>query len=85
MQLRKLPNMARYFDPFYGLWISPDPASQYANPYTYGVDPVNYMDPTGMFAIGAGIVVSWDEDHGWGIGLGVAANSSYKGKDYSIG
>ena len=76
---------ARYFDPFYGLWISPDPASQYANPYTYGGDPVNYMDPTGMFAIGAGIVVSWDEDHGWGIGLGVAANSSYKGKDYSIG
>ena len=81
MQLRKLPNMARYFDPFYGLWISPDPASQYANPYTYGVDPVNYMDPTGMFAIGAGIVVSWDEDHGWGIGLGVALNPTYKGQN----
>ena len=76
---------ARYFDPFFGLWISPDPAGQYANPYTYGGDPLNYVDPTGLFAIGAGIVFSWDPEHGWGIGFGLAANPTYKGKDYSGG
>ncbi|HKM01175.1 MAG TPA: RHS repeat-associated core domain-containing protein [Sedimentibacter sp.] len=38
---------ARYFDPFFGMWMSPDPASQFANPYTYGGDPLNYVDPNG--------------------------------------
>ena len=37
---------ARYFDPFFGMWISPDPAGQFANPYSYGGDPLNYIDPT---------------------------------------
>ena len=41
---------ARYFDPFFGLWLSPDPAGQFANPYTYGGDPVNFVDPNGEFA-----------------------------------
>lgn len=31
---------ARYFDPFFGIWASPDPAGQYMNPYTFGGDPV---------------------------------------------
>src|SRR5574344_1154371 len=38
---------ARYFDPFFGMWLSPDPAAQFANPYTYGGDPLNYVDPNG--------------------------------------
>ncbi len=38
---------SRYFDSFFGLWMSPDPAGQFANPYTYGGDPVNYTDPNG--------------------------------------
>ena len=63
---------ARYYDPFLGLWISPDPAGQYMNPYGYGGDPVNYVDPTGLWTIGAGIVVGWDSHHGWHLGLGAA-------------
>jgi RHS repeat-associated protein len=49
---------ARYFDPFFGMWLSPDPAAQFANPYTYGGDPLNYVDPNGEFvnlAFGAAI------------------------------
>ena len=49
---------ARYFDPFFGLWMSPDPAGQFSNPYTYGGDPVNYVDPNGEWVhivIGAAI------------------------------
>lgn len=38
---------SRLFDPFFALWMSPDPAAQFANPYTYGGDPVNYVDPNG--------------------------------------
>ncbi|WP_173467791.1 RHS repeat-associated core domain-containing protein [Fibrobacter succinogenes] len=41
---------ARYYDPFLGLWMSPDPAGQFANPYMYGGDPVNFVDPNGEFA-----------------------------------
>lgn len=47
---------ARYYDPFFGMWMSPDPASQFANPYSYGGDPLNYIDPTGMWAIGLDLV-----------------------------
>lgn len=49
---------ARYFDPFFALWMSPDPAGQFSNPYTYGGDPVNYVDPNGEWVhivIGAAI------------------------------
>ena len=38
---------ARYFDPFFALWMNPDPAGQFSNPYTYGGDPVNFVDPNG--------------------------------------
>lgn len=40
---------ARYFDPFFGLWMSPNPAGQFANPYGYGGDPVNFVDPNGEY------------------------------------
>ena len=47
---------ARYFDPFFGLWMSPDPAGQFANPYSYGGDPINFVDPNGEFAISSIII-----------------------------
>src|SRR5574344_323123 len=90
---------ARYFDPFFGMWMSPDPAAvffrevyaplkwrdfiekdilqrlngeavllkqsfrasaQFANPYTYGGDPINGKDYNGLWfgiddAIAAGV------------------------------
>lgn len=84
-ELGKYDFGARYFDPFLGLWMIPDPAHQYANPYSYGGDPVNFIDPTGEFAFGLGIVWGWDADHGWSFGLGAAMDFSYKGTDYSGG
>ena len=63
---------ARYYDPLLGMWMSPDPAGQFSNPYSYGGDPVNYVDPTGLWAIGPGFVVGWDEQHGWRFGPGFA-------------
>ena len=51
---------ARFYDPLFGLWLAPDPAGQFANPYTYGGDPLNYIDPNGesvtaAIAIGAAV------------------------------
>ena len=41
---------ARYLDPMLGMWISIDPARQFASPYLYagnGMNPVNVIDPDG--------------------------------------
>nr|WP_297342262.1 RHS repeat-associated core domain-containing protein [uncultured Fibrobacter sp.] len=41
---------ARYLDPMLGMWISVDPARQFASPYLYagnGMNPVNVVDPDG--------------------------------------
>ena len=51
---------ARFYDPLFGLWLAPDPAGQFATPYTYGGDPLNYIDPNGesvtaAIAIGAAV------------------------------
>lgn len=53
---------ARWYDPELGMWISPDPAGQFHNPYAYSSNPVMYTDPDGRFlwiiaivAIGAAI------------------------------
>lgn len=67
---------ARYYDPILGLWTSPDPAGQYMNPYTYGGDPVNYVDPTGLWSFGIGFVFGWDSNHGWHYGFGSALDLS---------
>ena len=64
---------ARYYDSFFGMWMSPDPAGQFANPYSYGGDPLNYIDPTGMWAFGLGLVIGYDKSHGWSFGVGAAA------------
>jgi RHS repeat-associated protein len=47
---------ARYFDPVLGMWSVPDPAGQFANPYYFGGDPVNYVDPDGRFIVTALVV-----------------------------
>ena len=47
---------ARFYDPLFGLWLTPDPVGQFANPYTYGGDPLNYIDPNGE-SVTAAIVV----------------------------
>ena len=50
---------ARYLDPMLGLWISVDPAGQFASPYLYagnGVNPINGVDDDGnvlLFAPGS--------------------------------
>ena len=51
---------ARYFDPSFALWLTPDPARQYLNLYSFGGDPVNAIDYDGKWS--------------WGkvIGLGIA-------------
>ncbi|MCF0224422.1 MAG: hypothetical protein HUK20_09140, partial [Fibrobacter sp.] len=47
-----------------------NPTSVQNNPYSYGGDPLNYIDPTGMWAMGLGLVVGYDDTHGWSIGYG---------------
>ena len=45
---------ARYLDPMLGMWISVDPARQFASPYLYagnGMNPVNGVDPDGNYSI----------------------------------
>src|SRR5574344_864707 len=45
-------------------------AGQYANPYTYGGDPVNYVDPTGLFSFDTGLLtIGWTSSQGWSVGL----------------
>jgi RHS repeat-associated protein len=74
---------ARYYDPFFGMWMSPDPANQFSNPYSYGGDPINYIDPTGLWAIGLGLVVGWDNKSGWSFGVGIAADFGKVGANFS--
>ena len=45
---------ARYLDPMLGLWVSVDPARQFASPYLYagnGVNPINSFDPDGNLSV----------------------------------
>lgn len=72
---------ARYFDPALCVFTSPDPALDDTNPYAYcRNNPVMFTDPTGMVSAGLGIVLNWDNNHGWGIGFGAALDASSSGK-----
>ena len=73
---------ARFYDPLFGLWLTPDPAGQFANPYTYGGDPLNYIDPNGesitaAIAIGAAV--------GAAIGASVSAVNCSGASEVSCG
>ncbi|OWV01607.1 MULTISPECIES: RHS repeat domain-containing protein [unclassified Fibrobacter] len=73
---------ARFYDPLFGLWLTPDPAGQFANPYTYGGDPINYIDPNGesltaAIAIGAAV--------GAAIGASVSAVNCSGASEVSCG
>lgn len=50
---------ARFYDPEIGMWMSPDPAKQFFNPYSYnGGEVVNATDPDGRYTHceGGGVV-----------------------------
>jgi RHS repeat-associated protein len=42
---------ARWYDPELGMWVSADPAGQYADPYAYGGDPENSVDDDGRVIV----------------------------------
>ncbi|SHL56521.1 RHS repeat-associated core domain-containing protein [Fibrobacter sp. UWH5] len=45
---------ARYLDPMLGLWVSVDPARQFASPYLYagnGVNPISSVDNKGNYMV----------------------------------
>ena len=66
---------ARYFDPSLAMWLTPDPARQFLNPYSYGGDPVNGVDLYGLWKIGLGITIGW-ENGGFTMGFGSAVDGS---------
>jgi hypothetical protein len=57
---------ARFYDPMLKMWLTPDPAGQFNNPYTYGGDQVNFVDPDGRF-----ITFSFNKD-GFSLGFNLA-------------
>ncbi|MFJ4343487.1 RHS repeat-associated core domain-containing protein, partial [Streptomyces sp. NPDC088915] len=47
---------ARYYDANIGRFTQPDPSGQEKNPYLYAEgDPVNRIDPTGLFSLDAAL------------------------------
>jgi RHS repeat-associated protein len=78
---------ARFYDPEIGVWTICDRAGQFWNPYSYGNDPINFIDPYGLWSLGLGIVFGYTKNHGWHIGfgaacdfqdeIGIGANASY--------
>ena len=48
---------ARWYDPDLALWLTPDSKNQFANPYSYGGNPTNYVDPDGNWLIAAWVAV----------------------------
>lgn len=64
---------ARFFDPVLGIWMTPDPARQYMNLYAFGGDPVNALDLYGLWSIGFGITIGW-ENGGFTLGTGIACD-----------
>lgn len=61
----------RFFDPVFGIWMTPDPARQYMNLYAFGGDPINAVDLYGLWKIGFGITIGW-ENGGFTLGTGIA-------------
>lgn len=78
---------ARWYDPELGVWSSPDPAGQFNSPYGYGGDPINYMDPNGLWRLGFGITFGYTRHGGFSLGVGASAQVDGLGggvsRDYS--
>jgi len=45
---------ARFYDPELSMWLVPDPAGQFFNPYAFGGDPINGTDDDGR-------IMGWDD------------------------
>jgi RHS repeat-associated protein len=80
---------ARYYDPELGIWLSVDPASQFANAYGYANNPIIMVDPDGNYfliddliaivggAIVGGITAGLSGNNVWaGMGIGAAIGES---------
>lgn len=71
---------ARWYVPYLGRFLTPDPAGEFFSPYLYvGNNPINYFDPTGLaainlfrFALGSVITLGYA---GIGAALGAAIGS----------
>lgn len=76
---------ARYYNPGTGRFITSDPigdpSKRYSpaglNRYVYGLNnPLFYTDPSGLWNFGFGITFGWTQEHGFSIGIGIAADFS---------
>lgn len=67
----------RFFDPTLAMWMMPDPARQYLNPYGFGGDPINAVDLYGLWKFGLGITIGW-EKRGFTLGVGAALDVGTK-------
>ena len=77
----------RFFDPVFGIWMTPDPARQYMSLYAFGGDPINALDLYGLWKISLGIITIGYENGGFTAGVGFAldvGNSSF-GVDIDFG
>jgi hypothetical protein len=69
---------ARFYDPVLGIWLSTDPAKDGINPYAMvGGDPINYIDPLGLWKWGLGVVMGYDSRNGFSMGFGAAAQADF--------
>jgi RHS repeat-associated protein len=84
---------ARFFDPELGIWLTPDGAGQFVNPYAYGGDPINYFDPDGLIRLGLGVSIGWTNKGGFSLGVGLGVQdlnvggfslNTYAGADHNF-
>jgi len=67
---------ARYYDAELGIWLSVDPAGQFANAYGYANNPVIMVDPDGNFVFTTFLAA---------VGIGAAIGAGVSAASYSIG
>jgi|GEM_PF-5048444 len=60
----------RLWDPELAIWLTPDPAAQYNDPYGTSGDLVNSYDPNGLWEVGLGITFGYTHKGGFRIGVG---------------
>jgi RHS repeat-associated protein len=84
---------ARFFDPDLGVWLTPDPAGQYANAYGTGGDLINLVDLYGLWEVGLLISFGYTSEGGFSLGYGLGAKdigvdglnvNAFLGTSYSL-